>query len=220
MTGPSNLNGDSNPTLQLQRVAIADLRQDPRNARQHDRRNIDAIKESLATFGQVLPVVVRAGQIVGGNATTTAAQELGWTHLDATPADHLSEQEAVALAIALNRTAELASWDASVLIDALQGLPALEGTGFTAEELAGLEAALNPEPFDPEREWQGMPEFKSENLGSVFHVVVHFKSPEDAEAFFRLIDRPQQKSMWWPESDGHKTSDYRSAYVAADAAQP
>jgi DNA modification methylase len=123
-------------------VPIADLRQDPQNARSHDRRNLDAIKESLVKFGQVLPVVVRDGQLVGGNATTQAALELGWTHLDATPADHLSAEEAVALAIALNRTAELASWDAGVLVDALAGLPTLEGTGFTAEELADLEAAL------------------------------------------------------------------------------
>src|SRR5215208_1600077 len=90
------------PHLQLVRLPVAELEQDPDNARAHDRRNIEAIKGSLQRFGQRLPIVVRNGRLVGGNGTTVAADELGWTHLDGVLADDLAEAEARALAIALN----------------------------------------------------------------------------------------------------------------------
>jgi hypothetical protein len=211
-------NGSSaQPALRYERRPLTDLQLDPRNARAHDRANIDAIKESLERFGQRLPVVVRHGQLVGGNATTIAADELGWTHLDVVVSDDLSEEEARRLAIMLNRSAELAAWDQPVLIESLQGLDDLAGTGFSLEQLVALEALANPEPFDPNAEWQGMPDYDSDYLGSAFHVIVHFRSDQDAAAFFQLIGKPRQKSLWWPEPDGHKGTDTHAAYVADES---
>ena len=133
--------------LVIERRPIGELEPDPDNARAHDRRNVEAIKASLERFGQRVPLVVREGRIVAGNATTTAARELGWTELDTTPADDLSEREARALAIALNRTPELATWDLPNLTAALHELAEtdeLAGTGFSDDELAELEAAVAP----------------------------------------------------------------------------
>jgi DNA modification methylase len=132
--------------LRIVRVPIGELTLDPANARTHDRRNLAEIRASLARFGQRLPIVVRAGRVVGGNATTTAARELGWTHLDTVAADDLSEGEARALAVALNRTGELAGWDTELLVELLLATPELEGTGFTPAELAELQAALGQLP--------------------------------------------------------------------------
>ena len=43
---------------------------DPANARKHSERNLDAIKGSLAKFGQRKPIVVdRRGRILAGNGT-------------------------------------------------------------------------------------------------------------------------------------------------------
>jgi DNA modification methylase len=140
-------NGDR-PELALryERWPLTDLQLDPRNARAHDRPNIDAIKESLERFGQRLPVVVRHGQLIGGNATTIAADELGWTHLDVAVSDDLTVEEARRLAIMLNRSAELAAWDRPVLLESLQRFDTLEGTGFSPDDLAELELLLTPEP--------------------------------------------------------------------------
>ncbi|MCC7169271.1 MAG: hypothetical protein IT459_02385, partial [Planctomycetes bacterium] len=56
-------------TLTIQRVPIDSLHLDPANARAHGDKNLDAIKGSLARFGQAEPLVVQAGtrRIVGGN---------------------------------------------------------------------------------------------------------------------------------------------------------
>jgi ParB-like chromosome segregation protein Spo0J len=104
-------------------VAVADLNPDPSNARRHGERNLDAIKASLAAFGQRKPLVVqREGMIVrAGNGTLAAAQALGWDHIAAVVIDEDSAQ-AVQFAIADNRTAELAEWDNETLASLLDGM--------------------------------------------------------------------------------------------------
>ena len=47
------------PVLDVEVVPIDSLTLDPRNARKHGRRNLEAIKGSLQQFGQRRPLVVR-----------------------------------------------------------------------------------------------------------------------------------------------------------------
>jgi hypothetical protein len=136
------------PALTYERWPIGALTQDPHNARGHGPRNIDEIKASLRRWGQRLPVVVRNGQLVGGNATAKAAGDLvaedpatfaALSHLDVVVADDLTAGEAERLAVALNRSAELAHWDTTTLTETLVSFDGdLEGTGFTADELDDL----------------------------------------------------------------------------------
>lgn len=99
----------------MERVDIDSVVLDPANARKHPERNIEAIKGSLARFGQQRPIVVDAAGVVrAGNGTLTAARLLGWkTILIVRTA--LDGGEAAAFAIADNRTAELAEWDIEAL---------------------------------------------------------------------------------------------------------
>lgn len=127
-------------------VPIDTLVPDPANARTHDERNIQAIRGSLAKFGQRKPIVVqRAGMIVrAGNGTLVAAKALGWTEIAAVVVDE-GDVEATAYAIADNRTAELARWDDGVLGKLLQGLngSGLElATGFSSAEMARLRGVV------------------------------------------------------------------------------
>lgn len=128
-------------SLREMAVPISSLQFDPKNARKHDRRNLDAIKTSLEKFGFRQPIIVqKQGMIVrAGNGRMMASQELGWTHIPALIVDE-AEAAAVAYAIADNRTAELAEWDFDVLSDYLQMLPEeyLENVGFDENELATL----------------------------------------------------------------------------------
>lgn len=95
---------------------ISELSFDPSNARKHSRKNIDAIKGSLAKFGQQKPIVINDKNIViAGNGTMDAARELGWEHLDCVVTT-LQGYEELAYALADNRTAELAEWDSKTLI--------------------------------------------------------------------------------------------------------
>jgi len=137
-------------SLSIRRVALATLHLDPANARTHGERNLDAIKASLARFGQAEPLVVqqRSQRVIGGNGRLVAMRALGWTHADVVELD-IDDLQATALAITLNRTGELAEWDLPTLGKLLEGLRAqdsLDGVGFDSgdldEILDGLLAGL------------------------------------------------------------------------------
>ena len=89
---------------------------DPANARKHGAPNLEAIKGSLAVYGQRKPIVANQGTrtVIAGNGTLEAARALGWTHIAVVFTDD-DPMTAVGYAIADNRTAELAEWDAEAL---------------------------------------------------------------------------------------------------------
>jgi ParB-like chromosome segregation protein Spo0J len=133
--------------LQIVRLRVAELSNDPANARKHDDRNIGAIVASLRRFGQQKPIVVDSSNVVrAGNGTLEAARSLGWEMIDAVVTD-LKGTEAIAYAVADNRTAELAEWDDDVLAATLEGLQLegmLDDVGFTDDELAALMPDFEP----------------------------------------------------------------------------
>jgi hypothetical protein len=133
-----NVNPDLKPLLR----PLADLHNDPENARAHEQRDIDAIAASYAMHGQQKPIVaLDDGTVIAGNGQLLAARKLGWTHIAAV----LFRDRAAARAYALadNRTAELSRWDDPVLTKQLEELAAegrLEGTGFSLDEMMKLGA--------------------------------------------------------------------------------
>jgi hypothetical protein len=96
---------------------------DQANTRQHDVKNLTAIKDSLSRFKQRIPIVVQAENMVvrAGNGRLMAARELGWDQI-ARVIVREQDIEAVAFAIADNRTAELAEWDYAVLSQVMKEL--------------------------------------------------------------------------------------------------
>jgi len=129
--------------MQIEKRSVNQLSNDPANARKHNERNIQAILGSLRRFGQQKPIVVDSSNVVrAGNGTLEAARQLGWETIDCVVTD-LKGSDAIAYAIADNRTAELAEWDDDVLAAQLNGLLAddeelLDAAGFTEEELEAL----------------------------------------------------------------------------------
>lgn len=137
--------------LQPLAVPIGSVNVDPANARRHPERNLDAIKSSLARWGQRAPIVVqREGMVVrAGNGRVVAAKALGWTHIAALVVDE-SSVDATAFAIADNRTAELAEWDDQVLADTLKSLPKelMLGAGFTEADLEDVLKEFSATPVN------------------------------------------------------------------------
>lgn len=84
---------------------------------------MQAVMASLRVYGQHQPIVVqKQGMIVRvGNARLEAARLLGWDTIAAVVVDE-TDIQAVARAIADNRTSELAEWDFSALAGSLRAL--------------------------------------------------------------------------------------------------
>ena len=134
--------------MEVQRRQIKDLTADPRNARTHSQKNLDAITNSLVKFGQRKPIVISGtGVVLAGNGTLEAAKGLKWDYIDVAVAPHdWDEQTARAFALADNRTAELADWDQSVLTEQLLELHDAE---FDIEALGfEMPQVIEAEPID------------------------------------------------------------------------
>jgi len=149
--------------MNVEEIPIAELDLDPANVRQHDEKNLAAIKSSLKRFGQQKPIVVDPkGIVIAGNGTLTAARALGWDRIRIVRTQ-LEGSEATAYAIADNRTAELATWDDDALMQQLSALDLedsalVEAAGFSAAELEGMVDGLLGEKEINEDEVPEVPE--------------------------------------------------------------
>ena len=141
MVKAKSIEGGLGGGLLIERRSVHDLSNDPANARKHNDRNIDAIIASLRRFGQQKPIVIDKTNIVrAGNGTLEAARRLGWESIDCVTTS-LEGSDAIAYAIADNRTAELAEWDEDTLAAQLNGL-------LTESEEIALSAGFTPEEIE------------------------------------------------------------------------
>ena len=141
MVKAKSIEGGLGGGLLIERRSVHDLSNDPANARKHNDRNIDAIIASLRRFGQQKPIVIDRTNIVrAGNGTLEAARRLGWESIDCVTTS-LQGSDAIAYAIADNRTAELAEWDEDTLAAQLNGL-------LTESEEIALAAGFTPSEVD------------------------------------------------------------------------
>lgn len=160
------------PKMTVQTVRIDSLTPDPENARKHSTRNLDAIAASLEDFGQRRPIVVTAGGVViAGNGTMEAAKQLGWELIAVTrtPADWSYEQ-ARAYALADNRTAELADWDAEVLAEQLLELDA---AGWSVGRL-GFDVGGRDDEDVVQDDVPDVPKVAKSKLGELWALGEHF----------------------------------------------
>lgn len=140
-------------------VPIEAVTPDPRNARTHPDRNLEALAYSFREYKQRKPIVVnrRTGHIEAGNGTYQVCRSLGYQAVAAVYVDD-DPAAATGYAIADNRTAELADWDDVTLAHLLDELDdfTVSDLGFDKREQEKLDelireaTATGPEPSQPD----------------------------------------------------------------------
>src|SRR5688500_5722990 len=124
------------PTIECLAVPIADLRPHPDNPRRGD---VEAIKNSLERNSQYRPIVVNRPtmDVLAGNHTLRAAEELGWVQIAATFVE-VDDEQARRILLVDNRSNDLAGYDTQELVKLLSELEGLEGTGYDEDALGEL----------------------------------------------------------------------------------
>ena len=128
---------------------IADYSPDPANARTHTPRNVGMIEDSLQAVGAGRSLVADERDIIlAGNATMNAAAAAGLTKVIEVETDgdalivhkrrNLDATQKIQLALADNRSAELATWDEEQLARLQAEAPELLKPLFTDNELSVL----------------------------------------------------------------------------------
>lgn len=127
--------------LKVELRPLSALRPAKRNARRHSERQISQIAASIGQYGFLNPVLVDAeGGIIAGHGRVEAARMLGLAEIPVLCIAHLTPAEVKAYALADNRIAENATWDAEDLRAEIAELSLqvdfdLELTGFTTGEI-------------------------------------------------------------------------------------
>ena len=130
----------SSNSLQVEWVPLDRLFGNPANPRINDPA-VPHVAASIRRFGWQQPIVAqRSGEVIAGHTRLKAAHELGceevpvhWFHGD--------ELDAIAYAIADNRSHEFADWDEPALAQILEQLrqeDALDGVGYTEDDIDDL----------------------------------------------------------------------------------
>ena len=101
--------------MNVKNIPIGEIVPYARNAKKHDKRQIDNVAESIRQYGFVQPVVIdRDGVIVIGHCRVLAAKQLGMEAVPCVCVDDLTPEQVNALRLVDNKTNE-SDWDMDLL---------------------------------------------------------------------------------------------------------
>ena len=101
--------------MNVKNIPIGEIVPYSKNAKKHDKRQIDNVAESIRQYGFVQPVVIdRDGVIVIGHCRVLAAKKLGMETVPCVCVDDLTPEQVNALRLVDNKTNE-SDWDMDLL---------------------------------------------------------------------------------------------------------
>ena len=110
--------------LKIEYKKIKDLIPYEKNARKHQKYDVEQIAKSIEKYGFNDPVGIWSDKniIVEGHGRVQACKLLGIKEVPCIRLDHLTEKERREYALLHNKTAELSEWDLDLLGEDLDGL--------------------------------------------------------------------------------------------------
>lgn len=114
---------------------IYELKAYEKNAKKHNKKQIEAVAKSIEQFGFVQPLVIdKNNEIVIGHCRCEASKLLGMTEVPCVCVDELTDEQVKALRLADNKLNE-SEWDNKLLLEELELLGEDAFTGFWWSEI-------------------------------------------------------------------------------------
>lgn len=123
--------------MKVKEISIKELRLYPKNAKKHDKKQIQQVANSIKRFGFVQPLVIdKNNEIIIGHCRYESAKLLGMDEVPCVQIENLTDKEIQALRLADNKLNE-SQWDMGLVIEDLKGLDPelLDLTGFDKDLL-------------------------------------------------------------------------------------
>jgi ParB/RepB/Spo0J family partition protein len=185
---------------------VDQLRQWPKNPRDHSDEQIAEIADAIREFGFLQPPLVdeKRRRILAGNGRIRAAVQAGLTEVPVIPLGHLTRAQQIAFVIADNRLAEKASWNRAFLAEQALELQRLgfdvAHTGFSEDELNAMIAELRvPDLPEEEPPVPGRPSEAVTKRGDVWVLGGHRLMCGDAtmvDDLQALLEGGQAEAVW------------------------
>ena len=206
---------------------LSDFKPTANNSNKHTAKGMKALDNSMGEGGYTAPMTAAAdGEIIDGDARLETAgnrfgdEALVIEHDGSKPVVMIRtdiENASSPAARRIHYRANLTAWQ-NLELDDGQVMADMEG-GFDFEaidiSLGDLGKLLDTE-VDIEKEWEGMPEFKQEDLTSFKKIIVHFASKDDMDLFAKLIEQTvtdKTQSLWYPKAKIERFEDKESANI-------
>jgi hypothetical protein len=203
---------DDRDGVQIEMVAVTDLKPHPRNYREHPPEQIEHLAQSLREHDFYRPVVIaRDATILAGHGITQAAIELGMTRVPVTRLDlDPVSPEALTILTGDNAVGRRAVQDdrdfTEILRDVRDETGDLVGTGYDENILGALllstRSAAEIRDANQAMEWVGLAEYEPVPLP--IKTIFSHATEADQDALLEMLDATPHKrtlntvSVWWP----------------------
>jgi len=140
--------------LQITYLKTNDLLPYAGNSRTHSDDQVNQIAASIKEFGFAAPICVAEGTILAGHGRVMAARKLGLEEVPTVDLSHLTPAQRRQYVVADNKLALNAGWDEEMLAAEIALMKeegsGLDVLGFTADELAEIQAETTEGETDPD----------------------------------------------------------------------
>ena len=188
-----------------------------KNWRRHPKHQKEAMDKTLENIGWIQDVIVNktTGNLIDGHLRLELALKNKERKIPVKFVELTENEEIMALTTfdPLSSMAETNRDALNALIASLQ--KESQDTEDDVENMASQmedvikdsKIAIGAEKYDPvATEWQGMPEFKSEDKSGFHQIIVHFETLADLEEFASLVEQnitDKTKAIWFPKREPH-----------------
>lgn len=133
---------------------------------------VDAVAESIQSFGFKVPIVVdKNNEIVAGHTRLKADKKLGIDEVPTIVADDLTDEKIKAFRLADNKVSELSDWDEEMLQSELSEIEGIDMSQFGFEEL--LNADVEDDDWDEEDQSEDEEEEPTTSVGELYALGNH-----------------------------------------------
>ena len=202
------------PAEKIETKSTAALKPFAHNPKIHPEKQIEQIAASIEEWGWTIPILIdEKNNVVAGHGRLEAAKRLKIDSVPCMVAKGWSDEQKKAYVIADNKIAEKSGWDDDLLKDLLNDIDDfnVELTGISELELDSIFLERETGDTDQLVEWEGMPEFISEDP-CYRKIVVNFDNQQAVESFFSAINQEytdKTKSIWYPQKERRDLESYR-----------
>lgn len=149
-------------------MKIQDLKPYEKNAKEHDKKQIKLIADSIKRFGFASPIVIdKNNEIIAGHGRLEGAKLAGLTEVPVVIMDKLTDDEVKALRLADNQINAMTGNDMKLVIEELKLLPK------DLLDLTGFDKDLIIEPDEKDDEVPETPEEHKSKLGDLYELGGH-----------------------------------------------
>lgn len=158
---------DGEDNMEVKNRKLSSITAYGKNAKKHDKTQINNVAESIKQYGFVQPIVIdRDGVIVIGHCRAMAAKKLGMEEVPCVCVDDLTPEQVNALRLVDNKSNE-SDWDFDLLADELPGLD-LSAFDFDWGLRDELDTSVVEDNYDPV-----LPAEPKSKLGEVYQLGDH-----------------------------------------------